>query len=65
MTWEMPSSLTRAFTLSTFYQVIFKIKSKIIGLTITRSNVKKTCGFCMQRITLVINQIKRYIEDHM
>ena len=41
MTWEMPSSFPRTFTLSISHQVIFKTKSKIIGLTITRTNVKQ------------------------
>ena len=41
MAWEMPSSFRRTFTTSTSHQVIFKTKSKIIGLTITRTNVKQ------------------------
>ena len=40
MAKEMPSSF-RTFTTSTSHQVIFKTKSKVIGLTITRTNVKQ------------------------
>ena len=38
---EIPSSFIRTFTTSTAHQVIFKIKSHIIGLTTTRTNVKQ------------------------
>ena len=41
MAKEMPSSFKRTFTTSTSHQVIFKTKSKVIGLTIPRTNVKQ------------------------
>ena len=37
----MPSSFRGMFTISTSHQVIFKTKTKIIGLTIIRTNVKQ------------------------
>ena len=52
-----------------FWNKFQKVKNlgqlKIIGLTITRTNVKKTCGFCMQRIMLVLNQIKGDIKENI
>ena len=50
MAWELPNSFRRTFKTSTSDQLIFKTKfqevknidySKIIGLTITRTNVKQ------------------------
>ena len=50
MTWELPNSFRRTFKRSTSDQLIFKTKfqevknlgsSKIIGLTITKTNVKQ------------------------
>ena len=60
MTWELPSSIRKAFTISTSHQVIFKTKTKITGLTITRTNIKQN-RFSMQMITLVRSQKIRYV----
>ena len=66
MAWESSSSFRRTFTRSNWHQVIFKTKAKIIGLTITRTNMKqKLVVFTCKGKTLVINQIKGYIKDDM
>ena len=54
ISWESPSSFRETFTTSTSNYLFFKTKfqefknlnqSKIIELTITKTNAKKTCGF--------------------
>ena len=60
MAWELPSSIRKTVTISTSHQVIFKTKTKIIGLTITRTNIKQK-RFSMQMITLVRSQKRRYV----
>ena len=62
----MPNSFRKTFTTSTSHQVIFKTKTKTIGLTMTRTEGKtKNRDLSIQRTTLVINQIKVYIKDHI
>ena len=60
MAWELPSSIRKTFAISISHQVIFKTKTKIIGLTITRTNIKQK-RFSMQMITLVRSQKRRYV----
>ena len=52
----------------TTHPAIYEVKNfgllKIVGLAITKANTKK-CGFCVQRIAFVINQIKGNIKNYM
>ena len=71
MSWDVQSRLRREFT-STSNRLIFKTKfqeaknlsqSKIIKLTIIRTNVKQQiCGSSIERMAFVINQIRENIK---
>ena len=74
MSWELPNSPRKKFTTSTPNYLFFKAKfqevknlnsSKIIIALTNYQNKRETkaCGFCMQRIALIINQTKGNIKD--
>ena len=72
MVWDWRRRFRREFATSTSSGLIFKIKfqevknlswSKIIELTITRTNVKqKNCGSSIETIAFVTNQIRGKIK---
>ena len=71
MSWDVQSRLRREFT-STSNRLIFKTKfqeaknlsqSKIIKLTIIKTNVKQQiCGSSIERMAFVIYQIRENIK---
>ena len=62
MAWELPSSFRRTFT--TRGQKSWLIEKYWMNNNQSKRKTK-TCGFCMQTIKLVINQIKENIKDDM
>ena len=73
MSWESPSSFRRTITTSTSNYLFFITKfqefrnlnqSKIIALTITKTNAKNL-WFCMQSMALIIDQTKGNIKGNV